>query len=430
MKQESGCVNFANLSTPVCRATPDRKLREGASMPALKLILVFALMMMLLWRRAPLAPVIFGSSCLLAILYRLPLTAFVTAFWQTITDPSTIELELVLVLIMLFEGLLKKEGYLARMLDGLLNLLPSRRLLAATLPAFIGLMPSMGGALFSAPLVAQATADTTLSPEEKSVINYYYRHIWEYCLPLYPSLLITSQVCELPLTKLIQALVPYGLLVALLGWPYLRRIPAEKKRPGNGSFPLIKEVFLNILPVLVVVLMVLFLQVRILIAVGLVLAVLLVRHRYTPRHLLSLCRETVQVKILLLVLGIFFFKQTILTTGAVASLSYFLQTLAVPEFVVLGIFALLVGLITGTVSYSMGIIFPVVMAATGGQISMPLAIFVFIAGFTGAMFTPMHLCLSLTVDFFRADLRQVLRMLVLPEAALIAIAAAVYIIAV
>ncbi|HHW54582.1 MAG: DUF401 family protein [bacterium] len=175
---------------------------------------------------------------------------------------------------------------------------------------------------------------------------------------------------------------------------------------------------------------VLFLQVRILIAVGLVLAVLLVRHRYTPRHLLSLCRETVQVKILLLVLGIFFFKQTILTTGAVASLSYFLQTLAVPEFVVLGIFALLVGLITGTVSYSMGIIFPVVMAATGGQISMPLAVFVFIAGFTGAMFTPMHLCLSLTVDFFRADLRQVLRMLVLPEAALIAIAATVYIITV
>jgi hypothetical protein len=46
------------------------------------------------------------------------------------------------------------------------------------------------------------------------------------------------------------------------------------------------------------------------------------------------------------------------------------------------------------------------------------------------MFTPMHLCLSLTVDFFRADLRQVLRMLVLPEAALIAIAATVYIITV
>ncbi|WP_258358534.1 DUF401 family protein [Moorella sulfitireducens] len=399
-------------------------------MPALKLLSVFALMMVLLWLRVPLAPVIFGSSCLLAILYHLTSTALLATFWQTLTDPSTIELELVLVLIMLFEGLLKKHGYLERMLAGLLNLLPNRRLLAATLPAFIGLMPSMGGAFFSAPLVAQATADTTLSPEEKSVINYYYRHIWEYCLPLYPSLLITSQVCELPLTKLIQALAPYGLLVALLGWPFLRRIPAEKNRPGNGSLPRIKEVLLNILPVLVIVLMVLLLQVRILIAVGLVLVVLLVRHRYTPRQFLHLFREAVQVKILVLVLGIFFFKQTILATGAVASLSYFLEALAVPEFIVFSIFGLLVGLITGTVSYSMGIIFPVVVAATGGQVSMPLAVFVFIAGFTGAMFTPMHLCLSLTVDFFHADLRQVLRMLVLPEAALIAVAATVYIIAV
>lgn len=397
-------------------------------MSALKLIFVFALMMILLWQRAPLAPVIFGSSCLLAILYLLPLRTFVTAFWQTLTDPSVIELEVVLVLIMLFEGLLKKEGYLERLLQSLLNLLPSRRILAASLPAFIGLMPSMGGALFSAPLVAQATADTTLSAEEKSVINYYYRHIWEYCLPLYPSLLITSQVSGLPLTKLIQALIPYGLLVALLGWPFLRRIPAEKRRHGNGSPLLIKEVFFNIFPVLVIVLMVLFLQVRILIAVGLVLAVLLLRHRYTLRNLFILSRETVQAKVLILVLGIFFFKQIILETGAVSSLSYFLEGLAIPDFVVFGIFALLVGLITGTVSYSMGIIFPVVMAAAGGQITMPLAVFVFIAGFTGAMFTPMHLCLSLTVDFFRADLRQVLRMLVLPEAALIAIAAVVYII--
>ncbi|CEP69100.1 Protein of unknown function DUF401 [Moorella glycerini] len=64
-------------------------------------------------------------------------------------------------------------------------------------------------------------------------------------------------------------------------------------------------------------------------------------------------------------------------------------------------FGFLVGLITGTVSYSMGIIFPVVVAATGGQIEMPLVVFVFVATFTGAMFIPMHLCLTLTVDFFK-----------------------------
>ena len=92
----------------------------------------------------------------------------------------------VLVLIMLFEGLLKKEGYLARMLDSLPIFFPvaaSWRLRCP--PSFIGLMPSMGGALFSAPLVAQATADTTPALGEKALYQLlHYRHIWNYCLPL------------------------------------------------------------------------------------------------------------------------------------------------------------------------------------------------------------------------------------------------------
>lgn len=71
----------------------------------------------------------------------------------------------------------------------------------------------------------------------------------------------------------------------------------------------------------------------------------------------------------------------------------------------------------------MGIIFPVVVVAAGGQVDIPVAMFVFVAGFTGAMFTPMHLCLTLTIDFFQADLRRVLWLLILPEAALLIIAA-------
>ncbi|WP_277997919.1 DUF401 family protein [Neomoorella glycerini] len=390
------------------------------------MLAVFGLMMVLLWLRAPLAPVIFGSSCLLAILYRLSPAAFLSTIGQTLTDPATIELEIVLLLIMFLEYLLGKHGYLDRMLASLRNLLHNRRLLLAVLPALIGLMPSQGGALFSAPLVAQAAAGTPLTAEEKSFVNYFYRHIWEYCLPLYPSLLITARVCAIPLAKLIQALVPYALLVALLGIPVLRRIPVVRERGSTDYFQLTREVLLNLSPVLAVVLMVLALQVKMWAAVGLIVAVLLIRHRYTPSKALQLCREAVQVKTLILVLGIMFFKQIILATRAVDGLAYLLEMLAIPEFVIFGMFGFLVGLITGTVSYSMGIIFPVVVAAAGGQIDMPLVVFVFVAGFTGAMFTPMHLCLTLTVDFFKADLRKVLKMLILPEAALLTVAAALY----
>jgi len=40
----------------------------------------------------------------------------------------------------------------------------------------------------------------------------------------------------------------------------------------------------------------------------------------------------------------------------------------------------------------------------------------------------MHLCLSLTVDYFKADLRKVLRMLIIPESILVGTAIISYLI--
>lgn len=95
---------------------------------------------------------------------------------------------------MIFEHLLGQENYLGKMLTGLRGLIRDQRTVMAILPAFIGLMPSAGGAHFSAPLVGQAAEGTAINSDEKSFINYYYRHVWEYFLPLYPGVLLTSRL--------------------------------------------------------------------------------------------------------------------------------------------------------------------------------------------------------------------------------------------
>ncbi|GEA14118.1 MAG: uncharacterized protein PWR22_922 [Moorella sp. (in: firmicutes)] len=400
-------------------------------MEGLKLLLVFGIMMVLLGRRAPLGPVMLGSSLLLAALYHIGPVAFLGMAWQATRSPATLELEVILALIMLFEHLLGEQGYLERMLQGLRGLIRNRRLVMALLPAFIGLMPSAGGALFSAPLVGQAAARTAIAAEEKSFINYYYRHIWEYFLPLYPGVLLASRLSGIPLPHLIAALAPYGLLVILLGIPALRRVKIEPEGEGREGLPagrrtLARELFLSILPVLVVVALVLVFHVEVGLAVGVVLLFLLVRHRYTPLKFWHLCREAIAVKTLLLVWGVMLFKEVLVDTRAVDGLPSLLAMLPVPEFLIFGLISFLVGMLTGlTVAY-VGIAFPIVMTAVGGQISLPLAVFIFVAGFTGNMLTPMHLCLALTVDFFKADLRKVLRMMVGPEAALLAVAVAAY----
>lgn len=397
-------------------------------MEGFRLLFVFALIMILLWRRAPLGPVMLGSAALLALLYQTGLTEFLEIIWKATSNWTTLELTAILLLIMIFERILDEQGYLKEVLCGLRGLIRDRRAVMAFLPAFIGLMPSAGGALFSAPLVGQAADGIKITAEEKSFVNYYYRHIWEYFLPLYPGVLLASRLSGLPLPHLIAALAPYGLLIILLGLPVLLRLPgaAEKNQPdGNISGPA-KKFFTGVLPMLVVVFLVLAVKVEVTVAVGTMIVILLVYHRYTPFKFWLLCKRALGLKTFLLVWEIMVFKQVLVDTGAVEGLSPLLARLPVPEFIVFCLLSFLVGLLTGlTVAY-VGIVFPLVIAASGGQIDLPLAALIFVTGFAGNMLTPMHLCMALTVDFFKADLQKVLRMIAGPEATLLVIAVVVY----
>ncbi|WP_269456776.1 DUF401 family protein [Thermanaeromonas toyohensis] len=386
--------------------------------------MVFILIMVLLMRRAPLGPVMLGGSVLLAILYRTSPGAFLGMVWRATQNPATIELLAILTSIMLLEHLLGKEGYLEKMLKGLRGLFQDRRVIMALIPAFIGLMPSAGGAIFSAPLVGQAAASGGIAAEEKSFVNYYYRHIWEYFLPLYPGVLLASRLSGLPLPHLITALAPYGLLVVLLGLPILWRLPPLKEEEEGPGERLIraKEFFTGTLPILVVLALSLIAQIEVGLAVGTVVAVLLIRHRYNPSKLWHLCREAITVKTLVLVWGIMVFKQVLVDTKAVESLPPLLGRLPVPGFLVFGFLSFLVGMLTGLMAAFVGITFPLITASMGDQLGLPLVVFVFIAGFTGTMLSPLHLCLVLTVDFFKADVRKVFRLLVGPEIALMTIA--------
>ncbi|MGI9953152.1 DUF401 family protein [Moorellaceae bacterium AZ2] len=397
-------------------------------MEGFKLLLVFVLIMVLLVWRAPLGPVMLGGAVLLAALYGVGPAAFLGMVWRATQSPTTWELVVILALIMILEHFLGQEGYLRRMLRGLEGLFRDRRIVMALIPAFIGLMPSAGGALFSAPLVGQAADSNRITAEQKSFVNYYYRHIWEYFLPLYPGVLLTSRLSGVPLTQLIASLAPYGLLVILLGLPALLRVATlkgEEEAPVD-RWAVARELFLSTLPILVVLGLVLAAHIGVGSAVGAVLAALLLYHRYTPAKLWHLCREAISLKTLVLVWGIMVFKQVLVDTRAVEGLTPLLATLPVPHFLIFGLLSFLVGMLTGLMVAFVGIIFPLVAAALGDQLSLPMVVFVFISGFTGTMLTPLHLCLALTVDFFKADLLKVLRMLAGPEAALMAVALVAY----
>jgi len=63
-----------------------------------------------------------------------------------------------------------------------------------------------------------------------------------------------------------------------------------------------------------------------------------------------------------------------------------------------------------------GISFPILLPIFGSESpDMVLVMFAYVSGFVGILLSPAHLCLVLTLDFFKADLRDVYKILLWPS---------------
>lgn len=204
-------------------------------MNTLKLLIIFSVMILLLAKRVPLWRVIaLGGLGLVALSMTPPLKALLM-IKEALFDQTLIDLLLVLGLIMVLEELLRTENYLDKTLKTLDTLVPYPRFNLMLLPAFIGLIPSAGGARFSAPLVEKASQGMTITPEEKSYVNFFYRHITEYMLPIYPNVILASSITGLSVASMLKFMTPYGILNIFLGLYFILKIPKlAKKREGQN----------------------------------------------------------------------------------------------------------------------------------------------------------------------------------------------------
>src|SRR5574340_656401 len=134
---------------------------------------------------------------------------------------------------MVLENIIRKRGLLKQMTESLSRVARDRRVTMAVLPGVIGLLPSAGGAAFSAPMVQEAAGDIAVSPERRAFINYWFRHIWEYVSPLYPGILLTAAVTGLPLNRLMLSQTPLAVAVVVTGALLCFRGVEGHEMPGS-----------------------------------------------------------------------------------------------------------------------------------------------------------------------------------------------------
>jgi len=392
----------------------------------IKILAVFALIVVFLRLRAPVTYLIAGGAVLLGLLFGLGPARIGGAALDALLDPRTVELVLVLYLIALLEAFLRHRGWLRSLADAFL-LLSRKPVWSATfLPALLGLLPSAGGARFSAPLVASVLEDQPVPARDKVMANYWFRHIWEMVLPLYPGLVVAASVTGIPLGELVRAQWFYPPLLVSSG--FLVVWSGRRLRGGDGSRGSAARLLAFVWPVILPVAAVLLLpKVRYILFASIAIDVLVVALvlRLSGRELARLAFESFKPSIILLVAAVMIFKTVLEATGSIVDVNRFLAASGVPLGVIFFFLPFLVGLLTGVTQAYVGITFPLLAplaAASGGELAhFSLA---YMAGFLGVLLSPTHLCLLLTAEYFSVPLGAVyprlLRASLLPFAAIVA----------
>ena len=132
-----------------------------------KILIIFATILILINRKLNLGLAMIIGAIGLALLYQLSLAAVGGVLITTVTSYTGIQLILALGLIMIMENILRKTETFKEMMAALKNVVRDARIVLAAPPAIIGMVPSVGGAYFSAPLVEEARSSMSRTPEGK-----------------------------------------------------------------------------------------------------------------------------------------------------------------------------------------------------------------------------------------------------------------------
>lgn len=391
-----------------------------------KIAVVFISLILLLRKKLNLGVVMLLGSLLLALLYLTPPRKYLDAVVTATLSRKSLEMTAALVFTMIMENILRTTGTLKKMVESLFELLPDPRIVMAAMPAVIGMLPSPGGAVFSAPMVKEASSHLDIPPDRKAFINYWYRHIWEYVSPLYPGIILTAAVAGLSVQQLALANAPFAVSVVLWGAFFgFAAVPGGRRDilAPLGKAKAVRTFVLGVAPIMLTLILVVFAGVNVALAMAGVTAALYTMHRYSPPAILRSLRESVSLKALFLVLGILIFQETLRVTGSLDIISATFAESGLPPLLIISIIPFLVGLMTGlTVAY-VGITFPILLPLMGGATpSAGLLALAFGSGFAGVMLSPVHLCLVLTREYFNADLGLVYRRLLMPSALVLAAA--------
>ncbi len=403
-------------------------------MAILKIVLVLGIILTLIRFKVPLSATLLGSSVAMGFLFHLSPARIASGSLHAAFDPDTLKLIGSLILIILFSSIIKETGNMGRAITAVRNVFRDARATVALIPATIGVLPVIGGAMLSAPMVAEASEELKLNAEQRTFLNFWFRHIWEYMLPTYPSLILAASIVGVPVgdiclinLPLTIAAISAGIFLGFRGVRAASAPGAPLTAPGIVRY--MAAFGLNLLPFFIVLLLTLYWKLHLFYSLALVIAAVIVVHRLPLMLIGRLGRQSFSWELVFLIWGIMIFKELLDASGAMTTVSQEFARTALPSLVLIIGLPVLLAIITGYPNAFIGISVPLLlpMLKEGGN-PLPYLMLVFASGECAHLLSPMHLCLVMTREYYRADMNKVYRMLIPPVSIIFLTGIAVFLI--
>jgi len=375
----------------------------------IKLLAIIAVIIFLIKKKWKLEYVILLASLLAGVFFNLSPIQIGNNFVLALIDPATLKLIGIIVLVYILSGVLRKVESLRDLVDSLQGLVKDYRLTLAFIPALLGLIPMPAGAMFSAPMVKEVGGRVGLTPEEETFVNYWFRHIWEFVWPLFPGIILFAGLLKVEIQEVILVQFPLTITAVIVGfvWEY-KNLRKDTTLINKKDILLnLKKLFFGVWPILFIIILVLGTKTDLLFSLLIVILSLIFLNikKLSLKMLKDIIINDVDLGVVILIGSIMIFKRILQVSGGIEIIPEAFAKLGVHPFVVLFSIPFFIGIMTGIGTAAVGIGLPVLLPIIiQGEPNLYYAMLAFTGSFVGVMISPMHLCLVVTRNYFKADM--------------------------
>ena len=402
----------------------------------------FALIMVLTRLKVPVWGAILAGAAAVVLLFGRGPLEMMSILGLGCIQRRTVALIVVVVLLLALSQAMRQTGRIDRMVALMRSILRRPAVAMSAMPAMIGLIPMPGGALFSAPMVATASAGVDVAGSQLSAINFWYRHLWEYWWPLYPGVILGMEQAGRTLGvdqfTFVAGLFPMSIIMALGGlWVFRGLHPdlhVHGPKPARGTKRQLAGVMM---PIWLIVLIwggcrlalwrwplagvdastqgFIKRYVVIIFAVVISMVWTILRGRLSAPKVRQLFMTRSVGRLALVVISAMVFMYALGVIEAGENMGSELKALGMPVVVVVAVLPFIAGMVLGVAVGFVGTSFPIVLPlAVGNSVPVSYVMLAYAFGHMGQMLSPIHICQIVTLEYFKSSYREVYPRIVPP----------------